>query len=130
MKELINKIDNLNIIVLRQYCFDKFETEGLLILHLLVSRFNKKHEFEIATIISELLNTVISHWEGKDLFEIHFYEILLEQYPNSEVFLECILNFYLPPYNEKIQKFVDIDKYKTNLQRVNPNNRVLKLLER
>lgn len=128
IKEITNNINNMKVDELRNYCFEIKNDFNLLILNLLLMRFIKNNKYDIAILISELLIAKYCFLDGIESFEIYFYQMVLERYPKSEPFLQGILSFCLPPYNENMKEYFDYQSYKKELERLYPSNPVLKMI--
>jgi hypothetical protein len=128
--KLTNELNALSIERLESYCFDNFEDKGLFLLNYLFERFKNDGDENIADIISKLLDTLASHWEGADFFKLHFYEIALFKNPNSLNYLVNILHFGLPPYYGSMNDLFDFQKYKNNLLELDSQNLIFKELEK
>lgn len=125
---IIEDLSKFNIKELEEYCFNNFQDKGVLILYKLLELYKKTNNEDVASIISNIMNTLACYWEGMDFFELYFYEESLKQNPNSILFLEGILHFGLPPYNEEFKNYFDFESYKNRLIKLKPNSSILNKL--
>jgi hypothetical protein len=126
--KIAEKLDKLNLEELEIFMNDNFEEFGMFFISYLLEKYNSSGNEQYALIISKLVNTAACYWEGADFFRLNLYENVLQNKPNSELFLEMILHFGLPPYISDMKGYFDFEMYKNRLYKLNPSNEIFKKL--
>jgi hypothetical protein len=126
----VDILNQLSIEELESYCFNNFDKEGLFLINYLMERYNNECSEGIYDIISQLLDTLASYWEGADVFKLYFYEKALLKKPNSVRYLVSILHFGLPPYSGSMNSLFDFEKYKSHLFKIDPQNSIFEEFEK
>ncbi len=123
--ELADNIVKLEIDQLEIFIFERKEEEGLMCLFLLLDRFNKKKEYKLAELISKVIIIKFAFLDGIEIFQIYFYQNVIRVFPDSILFIECIVQCGLPPFNNNLKEYFDFEMYKEKLFRLSPTSAVL-----